>query len=68
MVTMREILTKFSGVRTEDLKGQRGPHLKPGREAQYEVRRMRKGYMDKRTFISLTIFLSINFFLHTVDP
>ncbi|KAK8375122.1 hypothetical protein O3P69_011333 [Scylla paramamosain] len=37
MVTMREILTKFAGVRTEDLKGQRGPHLKPGREAQYEV-------------------------------
>ncbi|XP_050732650.1 chitin deacetylase 1-like [Eriocheir sinensis] len=37
MVTMREILSKFAGVRSEDLKGQRGPHLKPGREAQYEV-------------------------------
>ncbi|KAK3872525.1 hypothetical protein Pcinc_022397 [Petrolisthes cinctipes] len=37
MVTMREILKTFGGVREVDIKGQRAPHLKPGREAQYEV-------------------------------
>ncbi|XP_071527401.1 chitin deacetylase 7 isoform X2 [Panulirus ornatus] len=37
MVTMKEILQNFAGVRAVDIKGQRGPHLKPGREAQYEV-------------------------------
>ncbi|XP_064115661.1 chitin deacetylase 1-like [Macrobrachium nipponense] len=37
MVTMREILRNYASVRPEDVIGQRGPHLKPGRNAQYEV-------------------------------
>ncbi|XP_053641748.2 chitin deacetylase 8 [Cherax quadricarinatus] len=36
-VTMKEILQRFAGVRPNDIKGVRGPHLKPGRDAQYEV-------------------------------
>lgn len=37
MVTMREILANYAGIRPADIIGQRGPHLKPGRNAQYEV-------------------------------
>lgn len=37
MVTMREILSSFSGVRKADMLGMRGPHLKPGKNAQLEV-------------------------------
>ncbi|XP_076046247.1 chitin deacetylase Cda4 [Oratosquilla oratoria] len=37
MVSMREILRNFASVRKEDIKGMRAPHLKPGRNQQYEV-------------------------------
>merc|ERR1719187_7801 len=37
MVSMREILGYFSNIQVEDILGQRAPHLKPGRNAQYEV-------------------------------
>ncbi|XP_037781727.1 chitin deacetylase 1-like [Penaeus monodon] len=37
MVTMREILSSFAGVRKADMLGMRGPHLKPGKNSQLEV-------------------------------
>ncbi|CAL4106061.1 unnamed protein product [Meganyctiphanes norvegica] len=37
MVSMRAILGYFAGVRDIDILGQRAPHLKPGRNAQFEV-------------------------------
>ncbi|XP_042885184.1 chitin deacetylase 1-like [Penaeus japonicus] len=37
MVTMREIVRTFAGVRSADILGQRGPHLKPGKNSQLEV-------------------------------
>ena len=36
-IGMREILKNFANISKEDILGMRAPHLKPGRNAQYEV-------------------------------
>ena len=41
MVGMREILGKFANISGEEVIGMRAPFLKPGRNAQYEVRKLR---------------------------
>lgn len=38
MIGMKEILGKFANITGEDIIGMRAPYLKPGRNAQYEVR------------------------------
>jgi len=38
MIGMKMILGKFANVSGEDIIGMRAPYLKPGRNAQYEVR------------------------------
>lgn len=37
MVTMREILKQFAGVRQADVLGMRAPHLKAGKESHFQV-------------------------------
>ncbi|KAB7497293.1 hypothetical protein Anas_01331 [Armadillidium nasatum] len=37
MVTMREILKNYASVNTDEVIGMRAPHLKPGRNAQFEM-------------------------------
>ncbi|RXG71776.1 hypothetical protein Avbf_03092 [Armadillidium vulgare] len=37
MVTMREILKNYASVNTDEVIGMRAPHLKPGRNAQFEI-------------------------------
>jgi len=49
MVSMRDILGYFAKVNKQDILGVRAPHLKPGRNAQYEVLNAYGFYYDSST-------------------
>jgi len=39
-IGMREILKNFANISKDDIFGMRAPHLKPGKNAQYEVKQL----------------------------